>query len=57
MVHGSLGRKQDPISKITIAQRVEAVAHTIEHLPHKYKALSSNPNTTTTKNLMASNIT
>jgi hypothetical protein len=36
---------QDPVKKITEAKRNEGMVQVIEHLPGKYKALSSNPNT------------
>jgi hypothetical protein len=39
MVQASLAEKQDPISKITRAKRVN-------HLPSKCEAMSSNPSTT-----------
>jgi hypothetical protein len=50
-VHPSLGKKQDPISKITGAQRVGIVAHIVEHLPSKYKIQSwvLSPNKQTNK--------
>jgi hypothetical protein len=43
-VQASLGRKQDPISKI-IRKKKKArdVAQAIEHLPSKCEVLSSNP--------------
>jgi hypothetical protein len=44
-----LGRKQNPISKITRAKRVGGVAQMVECLPSKCKALWSNPSTTHTK--------
>jgi hypothetical protein len=33
--------KQDPISKINNAKRAGGVAQTVDHLPSKWKALSS----------------
>jgi hypothetical protein len=39
---GLLGKKQDPISKITREKRAERHSSTAEHLPSKCKALSSN---------------
>jgi hypothetical protein len=38
-------KKQDPISKITKAERAEGVAEAVEYLPSKSKVLSSNPTT------------
>jgi hypothetical protein len=40
-----LGKKQDPISKITRAKRAGGVVQAVEYLPNKHKALTSNPNT------------
>jgi hypothetical protein len=48
VVQASLGKKQDPISKITRANRAGGVAQVEEHLPSKSEALSSN--TSTAKN-------
>jgi hypothetical protein len=45
MVQTSLGKKRDPISKITRAKRAGGVAQVVEPLPSKCKALSSNPKT------------
>jgi uncharacterized protein YpmS len=46
----SLGKKQIPISKITRAiKEARSVAQLVEYLPRKYKVLTSNPKTTTTK--------
>jgi hypothetical protein len=49
VVQVSLGKKQDPIFKMTRAKRTAEVAETIENLPHKHEALSSNPSTAETK--------
>jgi hypothetical protein len=49
MVQASLGRKQDPISKITKAERTGGV-QVVEHLPNKCKALHLNPSTAKNKN-------
>jgi hypothetical protein len=43
MVQGSLGKKQDPITKITRAKKAGGVAKVVEHLPPKCKALSPHP--------------
>jgi hypothetical protein len=43
MVQVSLGKKQDPISKITRAKKAGGVAQAVEHLPSKCKTLSSKP--------------
>jgi hypothetical protein len=40
----SLGKKQDPISKITRAKTAGAEAQMVEHLSSKNGALTSNPN-------------
>jgi hypothetical protein len=42
MVRGSLGKKQDPISKITRAKTAGGMAQVVERLPSNYKTLSSN---------------
>jgi hypothetical protein len=42
IVQAGLGKKQDPISKITRAKRTEGLAQAVEHLTSKYEALSSN---------------
>jgi hypothetical protein len=42
-IQASLGKKQDPISKLTRAERTEDVTQVVEYLPTKRKALSSNP--------------
>jgi hypothetical protein len=44
-VQASLVMKQDPISKITKAERAGGVTQVVEHLLSKCDALSSNPNT------------
>jgi hypothetical protein len=44
-VQSSLGRKQNPISKITKTKRAIRVTEVVEHLPSKGKALSSNLST------------
>jgi hypothetical protein len=36
-VHASLGKKQDSISKITIAKRAGGVVQVVQHLPRKSK--------------------
>jgi hypothetical protein len=43
VVQADLGRKQDPISKITNAKRAGGVAQVVELLPSKCKALNSSP--------------
>jgi hypothetical protein len=43
VVQSSLGKKQDPISKITRATRATGMAQVVEHLPSKKEALHSNP--------------
>jgi hypothetical protein len=48
-VQARLGKKQDPISKITRAKRVGGVKQAVEYLPRKYENLSSNPSTTKNK--------
>jgi hypothetical protein len=45
-IQASPGRKGDPISKITRAQRAGSVAGVADHLLSKYEAQSSNPSTT-----------
>jgi hypothetical protein len=42
-VEASLGKKQDPVSKIIRAKRVRGVTQAVERLPRKCEALSSNP--------------
>jgi hypothetical protein len=44
-VQAGLGKKLDPISKITRAKRDGCVAQVVECLPSKCKGLSSNPST------------
>jgi hypothetical protein len=41
----SLGKKQDPISKITRAKSAGGVVQAVEGLPSKHKALHLNPST------------
>jgi hypothetical protein len=41
-----MGKKWDPVSKITRAKGAESMAQALEHLLHKDKALNSNPSTT-----------
>jgi hypothetical protein len=48
VVPAGLGKKWDPISKITRAKKVGGMAQAAESLPSKHKALS--PNSSTTKN-------
>jgi hypothetical protein len=38
--------KQETISKITRERRAGGMTQAVEHLPGKFKALSSNPSTT-----------
>jgi hypothetical protein len=45
MDQAGLGKKRNPISKITKAKRTEGVNQGVEHLPCKCKALNSNPST------------
>jgi hypothetical protein len=46
VVQATLGKKQDPASRITKSKkRAGGVAHVVEHLPSKHKTLSSSPNT------------
>jgi uncharacterized protein (DUF4213/DUF364 family) len=42
VVQASLGKKQDPISKITRVKRVGGMAQAVQHLSSKFKVLSSN---------------
>jgi hypothetical protein len=44
-VQTGLGKKRDPISKITRARRVGGIIQVVEYLPTKYTALSSNSST------------
>jgi hypothetical protein len=39
----SLGKKQDPISKITRAKMAGGIAQAVEYLPSKWKVLNLNP--------------
>jgi hypothetical protein len=43
-VQASMGKRQDPISKIIIATSTGDVSPAVECLPSKCKDLSSNPN-------------
>jgi hypothetical protein len=45
VVQANLGKKQDPISKITRAKRVGGIAQVIEYLLSKQEALTSNSST------------
>jgi uncharacterized protein YoxC len=55
VVQASLGKKQDPISKITRVKRVGGMAQAVQHLSSKFKVLSSNfSNTKKKKNQMCS---
>jgi hypothetical protein len=49
MSSASLGKTQDPISKITGAKSTAGMAQAVELLPRKIKVLSLNPSTTHTK--------
>jgi hypothetical protein len=49
MVQDGLSKKQDPITKITRAERAGGMTEVEDGLLLKCKALSSNPSTTTTK--------
>jgi hypothetical protein len=40
----NLGKKRDPIFKITRAKRAWDLAQEVEHPPSKHESLSSNPN-------------
>jgi hypothetical protein len=42
-VQASLGKKQDPIFKMTGAKSARGMVQVVEHLPSKCKALSSKP--------------
>jgi hypothetical protein len=44
-VQAALGKKLDPISKLTRREKVEIVTQAVEQLPRKHEALSSNPST------------
>jgi hypothetical protein len=43
VAQAGLGKKRDPISKITREKRPRVMAQVVEHLPSKCQALSSNP--------------
>jgi hypothetical protein len=45
-VQYSLGKKQDPIFKITTAKRAGRVPRAVQLLPSKHEVLSANPSTT-----------
>jgi hypothetical protein len=45
MVHTGLGKKQNPVSKVTRAKRARGMTQEVKHLSSHCKALSSNPNT------------
>jgi hypothetical protein len=49
VVQGSLGKKRDPISKVTKAKRAGGAAQEVECLPSMCEALSSNRSTTKKK--------
>jgi dihydroxyacid dehydratase/phosphogluconate dehydratase len=49
VVQAGLGKKLDPMSKITRVKRAGGVTQVIEYLPSKNKILSSNPSTTQKK--------
>jgi hypothetical protein len=49
MIQTGLGKNQDPISRITRAQRAAGVARALEHLPSKCEALSLNLSTSKKK--------
>jgi hypothetical protein len=51
MVQADLGKKARPYLKLTRAKRAGGVAQAAEHLPSKFEALNSNPNTTN-KNIL-----
>jgi hypothetical protein len=42
-------KSETPVSKITSAKRAGNMAQVVELLPHKHKALNSNPSNGTTK--------
>jgi hypothetical protein len=46
VVQASLGKKQDPSSKITKAKRAGGIAQAVERLSNKCEVLSSNPSIT-----------
>jgi hypothetical protein len=43
MVQAGLGKKRDPISKITRVKKAGGMAQVVEHQPSKYKARGSLP--------------
>jgi hypothetical protein len=45
MVQASLGKNQDPVSKIIRSKKAGGLAQVVEHLPSKCAALISNPST------------
>jgi hypothetical protein len=45
-VQSSLGKEQNPISNINRAEKDGIMGSSVEHLPSKYEALSSNPSMT-----------
>jgi hypothetical protein len=49
MIEAVLGKKRDPISKVTRTKRTESMAQAIDCLPSKCEALSSNSSTTKKK--------
>jgi hypothetical protein len=51
MVQASLGKKQDPISKITRAKRAGGMAQGVEHTSQKHEALSFKPSTAKKKKI------
>jgi hypothetical protein len=51
VVHASLGKKQDLISKITRTKGDRSVAQVGEHLSSKHKTLNSNPSTNPPKEI------
>jgi hypothetical protein len=46
VVQASLGKKGDPVSKITRVKRAGGMAKVVEYLSSKCEVLSSNPSTT-----------
>jgi hypothetical protein len=51
VVQASLGRNQDPISKITRMKGAGGMAQVVESLPSKSKALSFNPSSAQRKKI------
>jgi hypothetical protein len=49
MIQAAPGIKQDPITE---AKRAAGAGHVVEHLPSKFKALSSNPSTAKKKDIL-----